>query len=878
MAKNPRYERRLLVLLLTLITVFASIPVWAFAAPAEANIAIAVKAGYDDTARVGASVPFNISLINKGGDVSGEVQVLVSANPEARVIYAAPVSLPDNSDKVVSMEVPVLTANKKIEVRFVKNGKTLKSVYYEFVKLIAPETPTIGVLCDDTNSFKGLKGMKITQTPNMAMAADIQRKMAFAAASAQKAAAIGKQILPDIPAEVIQLDANTMPSNLKAMNGFDMLIISNFDTSSLTDKQKETVESWVNSGKTLFLGTGPNWKKVYSGLKDTLRPFEVNGTKSIQMPKSIIDFTGKSNIQGNMNIVTGSAGSGKVVASEKVTLVEGGSPLAVTYKKDNGLVSLLAFDPSLSPIAEWSDVQTFWQNLIAEVKKTEESSANSQPGAQPGVVYPVSTRPYMDFQYLASNVPETQTPPFLLLLVIMGVYILLAGPAIYLFLKWRDKRDFNWVAIPAAALLFMGIIYVVGYKTRYTTAVLNNISLITLDTDKKTADITTWMGAFNNGRGNMKVEYDKNLNLEVNNNNYYGERYGPSYPDQDGTNGRIVSKLTYSDPLSYELFDVRLWEARFLYASKSVPTKGFDINPVTVNGGKFAATIKNNTDYNMKEAFITIGSNFIEAGDIPAGGEKKVEADLASPATKKRFDEFLDSRYGQPNYGQPQKNLPPDWAEKMRKRNIFENVLRNMLYTVSGEAKIMLFALSDSDQGYDVIINGKAPKKFNTNIIFASAPINFEKGKQVEIPSGIFKPVLDDPKNASFDDPLMGGVRVHNDGDVDFKFTLPDSIKVEKFQIDWDTYLPAYVKYRPKPAKGSPQPSIAKNTYKFFIFNNSTSNWEEMNRKFEASSGISNYISDKGELKLRVNALLDRSGAQEELLGIPELKISGVVK
>ncbi|MCR4436786.1 MAG: hypothetical protein QHH06_14280 [Clostridiales bacterium] len=874
MTKNKIQMRNPFLISLCLLVLAASIPLRTFAAPAGADVDMAVKAGYDNVARVGTYVPFQISLVNRGEDLSGEVQVIVSTNPESKVIFSTPVDLPKGSNKEVTMNVLVSTANKKAEVRLVRNGKTLKSGGYEFARLISPETPTIGVLSDDINIAGKLKGMKITQNTNPEMSREIQMKMsAIAASGAISSVTAEKRLLPDIPVEILPLDAGSLPPDIKALNGFDMLIVSNFDTTSLSPAQVEAIDAWLAGGKILFLGTGPNWKRTYAGLTEPLKPFAVSGTRDIPFPASMAGFVEKDGPAGNLNIAVGNAGKGKVLGNKKATLQEGGLPLAVTYNRDAGTIVALAFDPFLSPLAEWGEIQSFWKNLITEARRAAASAGQLQSGA-----YQAYGRPYMNYQYLASNVPESQTPPFILLLVLLGTYILIVGPALYLVMKWRDKRDLNWVLIPAAAFLFVGLIYIAGYKTRYTTAVLNNVSFINFNQDRKTAEITTWMGAFNNERGNMKVEYDKNQNIEVNTSAVNREIYMGSF-QQDNVNTRILSKFTYSDPLSFELYDVRLWEPRYIYANKSKSINGFEINPVEISSGRLTAVIKNSTTYNLNDAFITLGSSFIDVGEIPAGEEKRLDVDLNGPSVKKRLDDFLDSHYAQPYYGAPGQKLPPDWPEKMRKRNIVESVLRNMLTNdTGGSPSILFFAFNYSDEGYNIIINGKEPKKYNTNIVYSGTPILFEKGKPVDIPPGIYKPVLEDTKNANLEDPVTEGVRVHNDGDVDFKFTLPANIKVETLKVDLSTFLPAYAKYRAKAAGSAGQPAMAKNTYKYYIYNCSASRWDEIGSSFAVQSNASNYINSQGELRVRVNAALDKNGMQEELLGLPELEISGVVK
>jgi len=222
--------------------------------------------------------------------------------------------------------------------------------------------------------------------------------------------------------------------------------------------------------------------------------------------------------------------------------------------------------------------------------------------------------------------------------------------------------------------------------------------------------------------------------------------------------------------------------------------------------------------------------------------------------------------------------MPPGWKENSHKRNIIDSVFRNVQSSVIGQTKIVFFALNYDDPGYPVIVNGKEPKRYNTNAVYSIIDMSFEKGSRVDVPSGIIRPSLADTRNAFFDDPFNGSVRVNMDGDVDFTFTLPENISIENFKLHWSTFMPLHLKYQPKPPKGAPQQTFAKNTYKFFIYNNSISKWEDMDNEFDSSGKASSYINNKRELKVRANATIDRSGPEGELLGLPELEISGVVK
>ena len=90
--------------------------------------------------------------------------------------------------------------------------------------------------------------------------------------------------------EIIELDENNLPENEGLLKTVDFIIISDYDTSVLTEAQKTAVSDWVSQGNILVIGTGENARKVYSGLDESLKPFKINGQKRIQMPEDFANL------------------------------------------------------------------------------------------------------------------------------------------------------------------------------------------------------------------------------------------------------------------------------------------------------------------------------------------------------------------------------------------------------------------------------------------------------------------------------------------------------------------------------------------------------------------------------------------------------------
>lgn len=898
-----------LLALVFIVAATALLPTEAYSAGAKAEVELEVQAGFDGLARLGAYIPYRVLLINKGRAMEGEVQIEIKIDSENKTVFSKPFSLAEGASKEVVIEAPVFTARRGVMVKAVENGKTVKEIDYTFRKLIPPNMKTIGVLSSDNAAYGFLNGAMI---PGAVASDYVEKVRLMQAAGVYYSSVATAQV--DMESSVtkaegvlIPLTGEDMPENLKLMKGFDILIISNFDTGSLSGEQLGVLEKWVEDGGTLVIGTGAGWKKAYEALPEALKKFSVTGALSEAPPAELSEFSGTSLPDNgiNMDIVTGSLGfeykepenpeteeDEEGTASEaaeqeqmfysanidEVIMGNAELPLAVKYIHQGGRILFLAFDPGMEPIAGWEGKQSLWENLLFH-------SSNTNVFREQGTGYYYSN--YNNSYYfnnLASQVPDDKKPPFLFMFITIGAYIVIAGPVMYIFLKKKDRRDLNWLMIPAVAVACLLVIYLAGFRTRYRTAVLNTASIIRLDMEKQKADITTGMGIFNNKRGDLKLTYSRNDNIDFDITQTNSRSYNV-YADGTEPEGRLVSRLVLTEPESYELYDVSMWEPRYLTAKKSEPFNGKLIDSVLIKDGKIAAVIKNTTQYDFMDAFLTIGSNFISVGDILSGEEKAIEADLNSEDVYKSFEAYLDAKYGRSSY--PSSMTPPDdFPEKRRKRTTAESILGEQYYSIREKTKIGLYALNSQDLDYNLQINGERPATYYTNGIFSSMDIPFEKGSELDIPSGIVLPLLDN--NAAADVDGDNGIVIRRLGDLDFTYEIPKDIRLSEFSLKFDTYLPFYVKYNFEEMKRNNenmQMSVLQNQYEYYLYNQAKDAWEKI-EDAHTQSQAGSYVDEYNRLRVRVRVLKlaasesrsDNSYYVEERLALPGLSLKGVVR
>jgi len=109
---------------------------------------------------------------------------------------------------------------------------------------------------------------------------------------------------------------------------------------------------------------------------------------------------------------------------------------------------------------------------------------------------------------------------------------------------------------------------------------------------------------------------------------------------------------------------------------------------------------------------------------------------------------------------------------------------------------------------------------------------------------------------------------------MDFNFAVPEYISPEKFRIKWSTFLMSDAYQFGQKTNQSSQ-NTPSNTYIYYIYNNSTSKWDEADKDQQFDSKTSSYISNEGIIKVRAAVT---PVWQEEILKIPEIELSGVVK
>ncbi|HHV59220.1 MAG TPA: hypothetical protein GXX49_02765 [Clostridiaceae bacterium] len=832
------------------------------AMPANAvqeDIVLNVEAGFNNRARYGSYVPFRITVQNKGRSIEGEIHVIVDTTYDTSVIYASPIDLPGGAVKELTINVPVYTANRNVRVSLVQGRKTLETVNYEFSSLISPITPVVGVLSDDPAVYTQLKGIRLTEVVDDRRMAEIMTKMGPVVTKSSSIIT-----LEQTEAELILLNKGKFPSDAYGMSNFDYMVITNFDTSTLSDKQINALLDWVREGNILILAAGYHASGVYAGLKDVLDLPDITGTTTINEAWELEQSVG-IDLPGDIYISELSANE------EDIVIEEQGKPLVMAFMYGRGTVSVLAFDPFSAHVATNGNSKQLTEHVFKSIL------AKSTAGlAESNISYAIREN-MSNVRYLASQVPETKTPPYQLMLIIVGIYILLVGPVLYIILKITDKRDLSWVIIPSMAVLFMGIIYVAGYKTRFTESVLNNISVIYIDPESETTRIETAMAVFGNERGRLKIEYERDDGIDILQSSEFLDHVGYSYYSSvaaNQVNSLVKAKYTDSDPVIYELYDSQLWSPNYFRASRQIEGKGSIIESFSLENGILNVNLNNKTGLALKNSFLRLGNIFIGVGNLLPGDAKSIRVDTKAKASD-TFKTFITKWLGPAGFTSGQQ-VTPEIRENIRKQDMINNIFGKILeddYTGSGEILLLFFAFNDSDPGYRLKVNDKDPRVYNTNIIYTWKAMDMSKGSRVEYPMGVIKPVyesLEDKNMEYYGDEYGTMVRVLEGGNYDYVFSLPEKMNPDWISVKWPEVIINDI-------INEPVPTVRANI-RYYIYNFEEMKWEETDRSCDFTDVTGSMVSGKNVVRVRISIEFISEVTKMVRFRGPEIAIGGVVQ
>ncbi len=423
-------------------------------------VSITVKVGYSGFVKTQQWMPVAIDVTNKAADVDGILEVsapaVANGPPTGAAIYETRVSLPTGTTKHLKTYLVESWTTTSISVRILQNGRIVASTTSESP---SPATALVGVLSDRPAALNNFEA----QHPG------------------------------GLRDNVVHLSLEDVGDSAILLRAFDLLVIDDFATDTLTAAQRGAITDYVQNGGALLLGTGASWRKTLAGVSPAILPMRIAGTTTLSSIGTLDRLSA-------VEVATGTLNPGALV-----WLSEGDAPLLAETLVGSGSVNLATFDWNQEPVASWSGTNTILRQLLV---RTMFSSATppSMATGKFGMINGSVTGRSMQLSQALGSLPALDLPSLVLIGLLILAYVLVVGPINYLALRALHRRALAWVTVPLIAVVASAGAFGTGVFTKGRSVQTNQVSIIHLQPGWDRAYEESYTGVVTPTRGDYEVK------------------------------------------------------------------------------------------------------------------------------------------------------------------------------------------------------------------------------------------------------------------------------------------------------------------------------------------------------------------------------------
>ena len=306
---------------------------------------------------------------------------------------------------------------------------------------------------------------------------------------------------------VVRLSPQTLPSDSLQLAGLGVVVIDNFDSSSLSQAQDRALEQYVGLGGSLVLAGGSGWRRTLTQLPAALIPLlpRAGATASLE---PVLDLLARH------SSLTAPAVAGDLTPGARAVLSgAGGDPILAELAYGAGRVLEVSFDPGEEPVAGHPDeARASWSVILDRAAPAATGSARRlrgagvAPAAVPGV--PVNGEGSgLDgaIAGLLNDSAANALPAAGILGGLLIAYVIIVGPLNYGILRRLRRRELLWASVPLIALVFTAASYGTGLLVHGRDYVVNEVQVIRVAPDGA-LDVTSYDALFSPRRGDVDLE------------------------------------------------------------------------------------------------------------------------------------------------------------------------------------------------------------------------------------------------------------------------------------------------------------------------------------------------------------------------------------
>ena len=387
-----------------------------------------------------------------------------------------------------------------------------------------------------------------------------------------------------------------LTDDARTLDIFDILVINQFDTTQLSEKQIAAINEWVRRGGTLILGTGAQPEKTLKAFSGTLLQGTIGNVRKI--PTSFGTDLDVSDLQiENM----------KVILSQDDTMLVG----RMDYGK--GCVMVSSFN--LAGVGDKLETRLqslFYLNMSMDRKK---QIINGMTMDQDYNLASYDTM-YGELS-LKSGLQATEVnglPNVALYAVLLLFYAVFIGPILYSILRKKGKREWLWSLIPVSAVVCSVLIYLIGTGTRVKHPYINYLSQIDLSNQESSTMQTCMMlTSPNNDPFDLDIPEKYVIPYRLDEDYYYG--------NNQSNNLDYKSRVEYQDQKTIlHMENLSAFDSLSFQQQQEVETQGrIEFTDVNLSRDALSGIVTNHSEYDLEQCALLCHGDLLSLGDLKRG-------------------------------------------------------------------------------------------------------------------------------------------------------------------------------------------------------------------------------------------------------------------
>ena len=664
------------------------------------ELSVSSTVGVEGRYKYGRYIAVNVRVENKGQDFSGSVQV----RPEnSSLVYEESINIAAGTTK--ELIIPIQNENYNYIYTTIldeKNNEVSQTKNYVSASYVFGDNDVvIGILDDEKNKIKYLSSI------------DLRINNSF------------QTKCVDIKPEVID-------EKVQNLDMFDIIVINNFNTSSLLPEQIATLETWVEQGGTLIIGTGDQASKTLSGFNQDILPIKINGTS-----KQMISLLGE-----NLEVEMSHLEVAEKAATGKKGLYRN---LYEVLNRGIGKIIVMKYDLEVEPMVSFSKNQELWKKiLVDEVTSVKLSDERSY---------------YRNALYNIGGIRRDKLPSMSGLLIILLIYIVVVGIVSYFILKKKGKKEYIWVVAPILAIITTSLLYGMSLSSRLMPFVQNQLDVITIDESGNASKVSSVVLLNTQGK-KLNIREDKQMRIKT-----FG---GDSYYYYDEEEERDINEhVRYEGGMiNYTKENCSVYDSTLFISQPQYAQNPNYTSELCLKGNNYTVNFKNTSDRKIDRLFILYGNSLWDLNEVEVGGEISRELN----ATGRQFVYDITNKFRQ--------------DEKLADlANILETVADDYMYGSQRYSKPIYLAITNEDKEVPLLVKEGGATDFYYSIVVGKMKLNTLQGDEVTYPYDYFSPMVENQMGSGWIDESSPIMTIYENLEVDLIYYIAPECEIENITL-----------------------------------------------------------------------------------------------